>query len=320
MYTSISTLGIRDVKAVRRHTVCGMLGLAVLLTLSCRDAATPLSGAIELGQTDVDFTIYWPPKDSETTAPDTARPLLQGRLTLAAKPATPHDDTICITVTLTRPSTPADRESWNSVLAFADVPWMDQVRVWDKESQWQWPNLPYLLRLPGIERIERYGGVDPGKGVDNDFAAVLIRSYDARGQQESSATRTRPLVSAEWHAVGAAETDLQSVVHVARSDQFLVHPGSEENLTRGQLKIWLVYADFLGSPTPRGWPVQREWAGGILAYFEVDWEMTPDRQCRVVARQTRPTANTKFDWKSWVQHPPGADCATAAARLSDVSN
>ena len=29
--------------------------------------------------------------------------------------------------------------------------------------------------MPGKERVDRYGGVDPGKGIDNDFAAVLIR-------------------------------------------------------------------------------------------------------------------------------------------------
>ena len=58
---------------------------------------------------------------------------------------------------------------------------MRYVRVWDKDNRWLWPNLPYLLRLHGTERVERYGGVDPGKGVDNDFAAVLMRKYDESG-------------------------------------------------------------------------------------------------------------------------------------------
>ncbi len=39
----------------------------------------------------------------------------------------------------------------------------------------------------GKARFERYGGVDPGKGVDNDFAAVLIRAYDATGEVERAA-------------------------------------------------------------------------------------------------------------------------------------
>lgn len=57
---------------------------------------------------------------------------------------------------------------------------------------------PYIL--------ERYDGVDPGKGVDNDFAAVLIRSLeDCLFETDNSerADSTRPLVSAEWHPVDA---------------------------------------------------------------------------------------------------------------------
>ena len=52
---------------------------------------------------------------------------------------------------------------------------MKAVRVWDARNQWLWPNLAYLLKLSGLERVERYGGVDPEKGVDNDFSALLIR-------------------------------------------------------------------------------------------------------------------------------------------------
>ena len=46
---------------------------------------------------------------------------------------------------------------------FPQYDWMQYVRVWDADHRWLWPNLPYLLRLHGIERVERYGGIDPGE-------------------------------------------------------------------------------------------------------------------------------------------------------------
>ena len=54
---------------------------------------------------------------------------------------------------------------------------MHYVRVGDADRRWLWPNLPYVLRLHGIERVERYGGVDPGKGVDDDFAANFLKLF-----------------------------------------------------------------------------------------------------------------------------------------------
>jgi hypothetical protein len=53
------------------------------------------------------------------------------------------------------------------------------------------------LRIHGAEREDRYGGVDPGAGKDNDFAAVLIRVPGVES----------PLVAAAWYPVGAAEPE-----------------------------------------------------------------------------------------------------------------
>jgi hypothetical protein len=218
-------------------------------------------------------------------------------------------------MTLTRTSTESARQFWNSRLAFRDISWMESVRVWDKDEQWLWPNLPYLLRLPGQERVERYGGVDPGKRVDNDFAAVLIRKYREDAVTEMPDTQTAPLVSAEWHAVGAGKTDLHTVVHNAVSDTFELHLGGPNQPDRGHIKVWLIYADFLGSRPPGTWPDEPEWAGGILAYFEIDWLQSPDGVRRGTVQPKRPTQSTRFDWKSWVEESPAE--SGAMARLSD---
>ncbi len=292
---------------------------SLILSIGChRDV--PLTAGGKLDDVTADFDVYWPPTAPEESLPETAKPLLKGTLVLEAKQHASGETLARLAITLTRPSLEADRESWNSTLAFADLPWMDQVRVWDAESRWQWPNLPYLLRLPGEERVERYGGMDPGKHVDNDFAAVLIRKYDASGEVESAETKDAPLVSAEWHAEAGADIDLHSVVHVARSDEFLLHLGGKKSPAHGQLKVWLIYADFLGARVPRSWPQEREWAGGVLAYFEVEWEVSPDDGCRGMVRQMIPTQGTRFHWSEWVRRVPGADESEAQVRLSDASH
>ena len=177
----------------------------------------------------------------------------------------------------------------------------------------------HAQRLPGQERIQRYGGMDPGKHVDNDFAAVLIRKYDVGGRVESAETQDAPLVSAEWHAPGTADIDLQSIVHVAKSDEFLLHLGGENKPARGRLKVWLIYADFLRARLPRTWPKEREWAGGILAYFEIDWEVSPSGDCRGIVRHRRPEESTRFKWSEWVLRTPGSEESEASFRLSDTS-
>lgn len=296
------------------------LAIAVGLQLLCVgcDRAEPLTGAQSLDGAACAFDICWPPRDPEEPAPASTQPLLRGNLALTAQPAAKGGTEVWLVVTVTRPSEETDRQFWNSELAYADLAWMDAVRVWDKDGQWLWPNLPYLLRLPGRQRIERYGGTDPNKHVDNDFAAVLIRKYDARGDVESSETKDSPLVSAEWHADGLTNSGLYTVAHVARSDTFLLHLGGDDGPARGQFKMWLIYADFLGSRPPRTWPAEREWAGGILAYFEVDWETLPDGGCRGAVRHQRPKEGTRFDWAKWVG--PSSHQSQAAFRLSDIAD
>ena len=120
-----------------------------------------------------------------------------------------------------------------------------------------------------------------------------------------------PLVSAEWHVDGVAETDLHDIMHVARSDEFLLHLGGEDGPVRGRLKVWLVYADFFGARAPRTWPKAQEWAGGILAFFEIDWEASPSHGCRAIVRHAKPRQSTRFDWAEWVVRMPG--CVKKAA-------
>lgn len=302
----------------RRAIPLALVVVLSVLSVGCQRAET-LTAAEDLDRAVCVFDIYWPPRDPQEPAPASTKPLLRGTLALDTTPAARGATELRLVVRITRPSEEADRQFWNSELAFADIAWMNQVRVWDEDRKWLWPNLPYLLRLPGQERIERYGGLDPGKHVDNDFAAVLIRKYDARGKTESPETQAAPLVSAEWHAEGVAATDRQTVVHVASSDAFLVHLGKEAGPDRGQLKVWLIYADFLGARPPRTWPQAREWAGGILAYFEIDWETSPGRGCRGIVRHKKPEESTGFQWAEWVRRPPDSDEAEAHVRLSDIA-
>ncbi len=282
---------------------------AQAFSFGCRHSTT-LTAADSLDGAVCPFSIYWPPRDPEESPPASTKPLLRGNVTVEATKAADGGSEVQFLVTITRPSEESDREFWNSALAFADIDWMDEVRVWDADSKWLWPNLPYLLRLPGQERVERYGGIDPGKQVDNDFAAVLVRNYDATRDTESSETEDAPLVSAEWHAVGKSQTDLDTIAHVAESDPFLLHLGGSTGPTRGQVRVWLIYADFLGERPPLSWPQKREWAGGILAYFEIDWESLPGHDCRGTIRHKRPKESTGFDWAGWV-------AGGAPARLSD---
>jgi len=261
------------------------------------------------------FEVYWPPIDPESATESATRPLLEGELTIAAEPFTGAPAAVRMSVTLVRPSAEADRLYWNKSLGFADIEWMSEVRVWDAGEQWLWPNLPFMLRLPGKERIERYGGVDPGKHVDNDFAAVLIRKFDAEGVVESPETKGAPLVSAEWHPVDIERGDGKSVRHAARSDEFVVHFNGPNEPSRGRLKVWLIYADFLGHHPPKSWPREPEYAGGILAYFEIDWE-NADGSLRATVRHLKPTVATGFDWAAWVRRASD-NASTATFRLSD---
>ena len=158
---------------------------------------------------------------------------------------------------------------------------------------------------------------DPGKGVDNDFAAILIRKYDHSGKIESDATRNTPLASAEWYPVGLQRVDRHTVVHTARSDVFTLHLGSKGNVENGLARIWLIYADFLGAKLPKTWPQEPEYAGGILAYFETEWSCTSGNERRVKLQHMLPQRATGFDWKQWALQAREWDDPKKTARLSD---
>ncbi len=300
--------------ASHRCTQSGLLA-AALIAVGC-SASIPPPNLAELSQTIEPFAVYWPPVDPESTAEQAKQPLLKGELTVAAEPSTAAAAALRVSVTLVRPSSEADRLFWNQSLSFADIDWMSEVRVWDGDQQWLWPNLPFMLRLPGKERVERYGGVDPGKHVDNDFAAVLIRKFHAAGVVESAETKDSPLVSAEWRPVDSERGDGRSIRHRARSDEFVVHFDGPNEPSRGKLKVWLIYADFLGHRPPPAWPREREYAGGILAYFEIDWEII-NGKLHAAAHHTKPTVATGFDWPAWVRATPDGSGSTASFRLSN---
>ena len=223
-------------------------------------------------------------------------------------------------IRLSRPSDDAGREFWNLRLAFPEYDWMRYVRVWDTDNRWLWPNLPYLLRLYGIERVDRYGGVDPAKGVDNDFAATLIRKFDGSGQIEDEATKRTPLVSAEWYPLGvSAGLDNQSIVHTAQSDEFVLHLGRPAEPPQGRAAVWLIYADFMGAKRPESWPKAPEFAGGILAYFEAEWDLKAKPGHQIALQQMVPKRSTGFEWERWASRTRAAHDPKITAKLSDLA-
>lgn len=251
-------------------------------------------------QESIDFDIFWPPHNPSLPDQRRRRPILNGAIKTRVVVPSEEPAFAEVSVTLTRPRDEMSREFWNNRLAFPEHEWMSQVRVWDANKRWLWPNLPYLLRLPGQERVERYGGVDPGKGVDNDFAAVLIRSYDAEGN-ETSVTCETPFVSAEWHPGDVrGAVDGHTVVQVARSDEFRIPVGDGRRGSAGKLEVWLIYADFMGFDPPSSWPKEPEYAGGALAWFEIEWRREADGTWHMRTRSAAPPGNTGFDWARWV--------------------
>lgn len=268
------------------------LPLAILV-VGCGRKAPKLP---ELEKSSQVIDIHWPPADPEETNVLREKPLLQAVVEFK-EPKSDSPEELSLRVIVKRPSAEADRKYWNSKLAYADLGWMENVRVWDKDEQWLWPNLTFLLSRHGKERVERYGGVDPGKGVDNDFGAVLIRQYDQAGKVELPHSKKAPLVSAKWHPRDAESIDGQSIVHQVTTDYFSVPPGKRPS--GGKIKLWLIYADFLGSRAPEGWPKEPEWAGGILAYCEIEWQLADNKSLLGQIQHRRPTARTSFDWETW---------------------
>ncbi|MBC8873319.1 MAG: hypothetical protein H8E44_28110 [Planctomycetes bacterium] len=260
----------------------------------------------DVSDVNAEFGVFWPPWNLDRSLSTSGEPLLQGELSVFEAETGPSN-AFGMHVTLLRPHGEPDRIRWNKRLAFPEYSWMAEVRVWDRNREWLWPNLPYLLRAHGEERVERYGGVDPVKGVDNDFAAVLIRPLEHESseiEQQEPAKLPQPLVSAEWHSVNAEKVDRESVVHIARSDDFIVRllPSGRQSES-GRLGVWLIYADFLGEITSRNWPANGEYNGGILAYFEISWRRSSDGEFEFDTEHLIPPTDTGFDWANWATGP-----------------
>jgi len=292
------------------------LSLALVLSPGVR-ASNTVTNAPPSGAAQLDFGIFWPPVDPSAASPPATKALLNGHLLVQPVQSSESSWKLQLRITIHRATDEAAREFWNSRLGFSEIDWMRFVRVWDAEQRWLWPNLPYLLRLHGIERVERYGGVDPGKGMDNDFAAVLMREYDASGQVENETTKLSPLVSAEWYPVDAQQANKSNIVHVAQSDEFTLKLPKAGERQQGVAKVWLVYADFMGAKLPVTWPKTPEFAGGVLAFFEVKWTLIPESGCEVSIRQMVPKQGSGFNWERWVSRSRASADSKRTARLSN---
>jgi hypothetical protein len=292
----------------------------VLLWICCWALAANAAEKATHTQTNrLAFGVFWPPTAATNVPASGTKPLLNGVVVVRWEPSTDRSLVARLRIMLSRPSDEAAREFWNARLAFPEYDWMRYVRVWDKDNRWLWPNLPYLLRLHGLERVDRYGGMDPVKGVDNDFAAVLIRKYDESGAHEDQATERKPLVAAEWYPVGVpSPVDKQSIVQTAQSDEFTLHLGEPEGPVRGVAAVWLIYADFMGAKLPAGWPKSPEFAGGILAYFELRWDVKAAAGREIRLEQLAPKRSTGFDWEQWAPWTRAAPDPKSTAKLTDV--
>ncbi len=293
------------------------LAVFVLAFSSCSESPDQESVPVSPPRELLDFGVYWPPQDPEAPEGPAGKPFLLGQLQIRQGDSPGDGSSLTATVQLSRPSGEDDREVWNNRLAYREYGWMRKLRVWnDGEQKWLWPNLPYLLRIHGKARFERYGGVDPGSGEDNDFAAVLIRAYGVTGQVEQATTKDTPLVSAEWYPVGVEDVDRETLVHTARSDEFVLPLVTDDGDQQGRLGVWLIYADFMGAPAPKTWPKTLEWNGGILAYFEFDWKIDANGECQLHMEQRTPPSDTGFDWAAWVGPRDGGVEETAVMRLA----
>ena len=202
----------------------------------------PFSFDTEHDCENISFRVDWPPMAPADSQRLQSPPLLSGELIVATGRRS-SEPTINVRIELVRADSESDRLRWNRHLKFPEYDWMSRVRTWDPEKKWLWPNLPYLFRAHGIERQQRYGGVDPEKGIDNDFAAVVVKSLDVDDQNEVE------LVTAEWHPPRGGFVDRRSIVHRAISDD--LQWSIPESRQSGELGVWLIYADFLNFSPPR---------------------------------------------------------------------
>jgi len=308
-----------------RCAAAGAFSAALLGGVSCSDRGAGGEGPKPASRDESprpapqhsEFAIHWPLVDPTEASPPDTKPLLNGRLTVVPDKLDTADAQLRIRLTIIRPDDEPHREFWNESLMYRDLGWMRFVRVWDEDEKWLYPNLAYLFKLHGEDREERYGGWDPGKRVDNDFGAILIRKYDAAGEKEHSDTASRPLVSADWHAVGVEDATKQTVVHRAESDIFTVHLADGDPPYEGRLKIWFVYADFMGHRMPEAWPKELEFAGGTIAFFGVEWHYGPGTPFQPEIKQKRPPGHTGFDWREWVGRKEPSESPVAEPRLAD---
>ena len=240
---------------------------------------------------ELTFRIDWPPKDPADDRQLKTPPLLKGNLIVQAGSENGHPR-LNVRIDIIRPTVEADRKRWNQQLKFPQYDWMARVRVWDRQQKWLWPNLPYLLTAHGIEREQRYGGIDPGKGVDNDFAAVVLKPIG------SEASPSDPeLITARWHPPTGSPVDKRTIIHHALSHDLSwpIHQGHND----GEIGVWLIYADFLESKPPRSWPDEAEFNGGILAYFSVDWSISDGVVKIGSVKNEIPKRATGVDWERW---------------------
>jgi len=266
------------------------------------------------------FDVYWPLVDPSEEPSPMRKPLLTGQVTVRPEglgAPDSRDARMIISLTLTRPADEASRRRWNTKLAFPQYRWMRQLRFWDQEHKWLWPNLAFLFKLHGVDRQDRYGGWDPGHKVDNDFAAVLIRKYDAAGSQEHPDTRARPLVSAGWRSVDAENAGRHTVAHVAACEEFTVHLADGRGPHAGRVKVWLIYADFMRRPVPATWPQEPEFDGAAIGFFHIDWRWQPGGPLVAAITQHRPPGHTDFGWREWVCRISGSFEPFGEARLAD---
>ena len=303
--------GRRPASAMGRGIVLGVaLLLAAGAPLGCGPAEED-SPARSTGETR-QFHVNWPLDDPGKARPP-AKYLLKGELHVRPEGLGTPDARLVISLTLTRPDDDDTRILWNTQTLFPEYGWIHRLRVWDPRREWLWPNLAYLFRLHGRDRHERYGGWDPGKKVDNDFGAVLIRKYGAAG----TASPDSPLVSANWQTPGARETNKYTVVHFVKSDDLTVHLAGEGGPSRGVLGVWFVYGDFMKAPVPKGWPKAKEFAGGTVAYFHVAWERRPGKPLGLrITRKVPPP--TGFDWRKWVGRKSEAAKPVGKSKLTDA--
>ncbi len=218
----------------------------------------------------------------------------------------PDSDTIRVRPRMKRPNSEKFRASWNSEM-MTTVPedWerdyftrnLTRDEYYDLDDQtgvWFYPNLSEVLSATG----PRYGGYDPYKEVDNDFAAILIHHYGADGTLRTSASN--PLISAKWHSVDVTNAGSYDNSHVAGSEQFLLTP----NKCGGYYVIAMMYADMMGFGSgPRCGPTAKDSnaAGQYLVVVKMEYEKNPtvDGYNIKIKDISVPDEFLSFDWDVW---------------------